>query len=51
MAVVPSRELIASLLVASGFDVQRVFVLGPSHHWFTRQCALTVAEALSTPSC
>ena len=29
--------------------VARVFVLGPSHHWYTRRCALSPAAAYGTP--
>ena len=30
-------------------SVKRVFILGPSHHWHTRRCALSRATAYRTP--
>ena len=36
-------------LQAAAPRVSRVFVLGPSHHWFTRRCALSAQEAYETP--
>ena len=36
-------------LSAARSRVRRVFVLGPSHHWFTRRCALSQMTSYETP--
>lgn len=35
--------------VVDGVLRQRVFLLGPSHHHFTRKCALSTASFYKTP--
>jgi AmmeMemoRadiSam system protein B len=35
--------------VVDGLFRQRVFLLGPSHHHFTRKCALSTASVYKTP--
>ena len=42
-------DCVTNFVIKHGFFSSRVFLLGPSHHYYTLKCALSMASVYKTP--